>query len=209
MPASYAAPPSSTALTCCSGAYSWPLMLLSWPPSLTWPRTLNPKPVTLFVMVTSRGPAGTFDDMVHQQRRQRRQRQRHSITTSANDERPDERLLRKIRLDTVNERNARIIVVVVVVVISFSLFCPLARSPSLSDYDDRPRRAHASATETSGRSYWIRTVPPCRTHRASCIAAAVVKCARFRRARRFTLVRLPLSYRSVTVRGISIPFDRH
>lgn len=68
MPASYAAPPSSTALTCCNGAYSCPLMLFSWPPSLTWPRTLKPNPVTLLVIVTSRGPAGTFDDIaVHQQ----------------------------------------------------------------------------------------------------------------------------------------------
>lgn len=31
-------------------------MLLSWPPSLTWPRTLNPKPVSVLYMVTHRGP---------------------------------------------------------------------------------------------------------------------------------------------------------
>ena len=41
-PARSAAPPGSTALTCCSGAYSSPLMLRSCPPSLTWPRTLKP-----------------------------------------------------------------------------------------------------------------------------------------------------------------------
>ncbi|KAG7278198.1 hypothetical protein CRUP_002160 [Coryphaenoides rupestris] len=35
MPARSAAPPGNTALTCCRGAYSSPLMLRSWPPSLT------------------------------------------------------------------------------------------------------------------------------------------------------------------------------
>lgn len=42
IPALSAAPPGKTALTCCSGAYSCPLMLRSWPPSLTCPRTLKP-----------------------------------------------------------------------------------------------------------------------------------------------------------------------
>lgn len=46
-PAFSAAPRGSTALTCCRGAYSSPLMLRSCPPSLTWPRTLNPKPVSV------------------------------------------------------------------------------------------------------------------------------------------------------------------
>lgn len=31
-------------LTCWRGAYKSPLMLLNWPPSDTWPFTLNPKP---------------------------------------------------------------------------------------------------------------------------------------------------------------------
>ena len=56
MPACSAAPRSRTALTCCRGAYSSPLMLRSWPPSLTWPRTLKPKPVSVLLMVTMRGP---------------------------------------------------------------------------------------------------------------------------------------------------------
>lgn len=46
-PALSAAPRGSTALTCCSGAYNSPLMLRNCPPSLTWPRTLNPKPVSV------------------------------------------------------------------------------------------------------------------------------------------------------------------
>lgn len=41
-PAQSAAPPPSTALTRCSGAYSSPLMARSCPPSLTCPRTLKP-----------------------------------------------------------------------------------------------------------------------------------------------------------------------
>lgn len=58
IPASSAAPLSSTALTCCKGAYNSPLMLRNCPPSLTWPRTLNPNPVSVLFMVTTRGPLG-------------------------------------------------------------------------------------------------------------------------------------------------------
>lgn len=60
IPACSAAPLSRTALTCCRGAYSSPLMLLNWPPSLTWPLTLNPKPVSVLLIVTTRGPFDTF-----------------------------------------------------------------------------------------------------------------------------------------------------
>lgn len=61
MPACSAAPLSRTALTCCKGAYNSPFMLRNWPPSLTWPRTLNPKPVSVLFIVTTRGPFdGTF-----------------------------------------------------------------------------------------------------------------------------------------------------
>ena len=56
MPAFCAAPPSSTALTCCNGAYRTPLIDFSTPPSLIWPRTLKPKPVEVFVIVTILGP---------------------------------------------------------------------------------------------------------------------------------------------------------
>lgn len=56
MPARSAAPPGRTALTCCRGAYSSPLMLLSCPPSLTCPRTLKPYPESDFTIRTSRGP---------------------------------------------------------------------------------------------------------------------------------------------------------
>lgn len=56
IPAFSAAPPASTALTCCNGAYNSPLILLNCPPSLTCPRTLNPNPVSDFAMCTSRGP---------------------------------------------------------------------------------------------------------------------------------------------------------
>ena len=43
-PACSAAPCSRTAETCWSGAYNSPLIDLNVPPSLTCPRTLNPKP---------------------------------------------------------------------------------------------------------------------------------------------------------------------
>ena len=45
-PAFWAAPPSRMAEMCCRGANSWPLIERSVPPSLTCPRTLNPKPVS-------------------------------------------------------------------------------------------------------------------------------------------------------------------
>uniref|UniRef100_A0A224XTK6 Uncharacterized protein n=1 Tax=Panstrongylus lignarius TaxID=156445 RepID=A0A224XTK6_9HEMI len=47
IPAFSAAPPSNTALTCCKGAYNSPFILLNCPPSLTWPLTLKPKPVSV------------------------------------------------------------------------------------------------------------------------------------------------------------------
>ncbi len=46
-PAFWAAPPSRMAEMCWRGANSWPLIERSVPPSLTCPRTLNPKPVSI------------------------------------------------------------------------------------------------------------------------------------------------------------------
>ena len=43
-PAFSAAPPSSTADTCCKGGYKSPLIDLKTPPSQIWPRMLKPKP---------------------------------------------------------------------------------------------------------------------------------------------------------------------
>lgn len=43
-------------LLTCNGAYSSPLMLRKGPPSLTWPRTLNPNPVSFLTMATTLGP---------------------------------------------------------------------------------------------------------------------------------------------------------
>lgn len=60
IPACSAAPLSKTALTCCKGAYNSPLILRSCPPSLTWPRTLKPNPVSVLFIVTTRGPFATF-----------------------------------------------------------------------------------------------------------------------------------------------------
>lgn len=59
IPARCAAPPSKTALTCCKGAYNTPFIDFSTPPSLTWPLTLKPNPVSDFVIVTSRGFPGS------------------------------------------------------------------------------------------------------------------------------------------------------
>jgi len=58
-PARWAAPPSSTALTCCIGAYSSPLMLRSWPPSLTYKQ-----PTNFFISSSSSSPSDNGADSI-------------------------------------------------------------------------------------------------------------------------------------------------